>query len=495
MITPLPPTVFVLFGATGDLAHKKILPALYNLFRGGELPERFALICLGRRESDVTQLAEEYGQAVTRHSRCGAPEATLWGRFRDSLHYLQADLGTAETYAQLAVRVRTLAEPWPAPVEVIYYLAIPPTLFATVAEGLGRAGLARDGARVVVEKPLGRDLASFRAVDGQLRRFFREEQIFRIDHYLGKETVQNVLALRFGNPMFEPVWNRQFVDHVAITVAERDGIEGRGGYYEQAGALRDMVQNHLMQLLCLVAMEPPSLYGAEQLRNRKLDVLEAIAPITTGEVAQVAVRGQYGPAATGDMQGYRAEASVAGDSVVETYAALRLVIENWRWQGVPFYLRSGKRLAEDRSEIAIRFRRVPHCFFPNCVGLNAQPAQLIFRIKPGQGVVIRFAAKVPGYVPELRTMELDFSYEQLFGRAIPEAYETLLRDVIRGDPTLFMRADQVQAAWGIVAPVLEAWDAEQPRFPNYAAGSWGPEAADTLLQAGGHAWSYPPPHA
>jgi glucose-6-phosphate 1-dehydrogenase len=441
------------------------------------------------------QLSTDYQEAVTRFSRSGAPEAHHWNSFADKLTYLRADLQSPQTYADLAERIRACAHGWNTVPDVIQYLALPPQLFVPVTEGLGQAGLAADRirARVVLEKPLGRDLASFCAVNTALRRWFDESQIFRIDHYLGKETVQNILALRFGNPMFEPVWNRQFVDHVAITVAEQDGIGGRGGYYETAGALRDMVQNHLMQLLCLVAMEPPSVYTAEQLRNRKMDVMQAIAPISKDEVARVAVRGQYeGAHSAGEFwRAYRDEPGVAADSLVETYAALRLSIENWRWQGVPFYLRSGKRLAEDCSEIAIRFRRVPHCFFPNCVGLNEQPAELLFQIKPIQGVAMRFAAKVPGYAMVLQTMALRFNYEQVFGRAIPEAYETLLREVFRGDSMLFMRADQVEAAWALLEPVLHVWAEEEPAFPNYAPGSWGPTASDQLLATEGRAWRYP----
>jgi glucose-6-phosphate 1-dehydrogenase len=484
-LTLVPPTLFVLFGATGDLARRKIAPALFNLFLGGELPERFRLLCVGRRGWDAARMADQLEEGVTRYSRRGAPAPEAWASFRSHVTYFEADLLAQESYARLGEQVAAAAREWGAPPEVVLYLAVPPDLMTAVTDGLGSAGLAadREHARVVVEKPLGRDLDSFRAINGQLGRHFLESQIFRIDHYLGKETVQNVLALRFGNPMFEPVWNRQFVDHVVVTVAEREGIGSRGGYYEEAGALRDMVQNHLLQLLCLVAMEPPSDYSAMDLRNHKMDVLRAIVPIDPEAVATAAVRGQY--------RGYRQEPGVAAASNVETFAALKLEIENWRWQGVPFYLRSGKCMREELSEIAIRFRRVPHCFFPACEGLNGQPAELLFQIKPVEGVTVHMMAKVPGYRLELRPVSMRFEYAQDFGADIPEAYETLLRDVLLGDPTLFMRSDQVEAAWALLEPVLRAWGRLAGPPPDYEPGSWGPEAARALIEKDGRQWNYP----
>jgi glucose-6-phosphate 1-dehydrogenase len=474
-----------MFGATGDLARRKVVPALFNLFLAGELPERFRLLCIGRRGWDVDRMADQLAEGVARYSRRGAPAPEAWGSFRTRIAYLEADLLAKESYARLGEQVAATAREWGAPPEVVFYLAVPPDLVTAVTDGLGRAGLAADRghARVVVEKPMGRDLDSFRAINGQLGRHFLESQIFRIDHYLGKETVQNVLALRFGNPMFEPVWNRQFVDHVVVTVSEREGIGSRGGYYEEAGALRDMVQNHLLQLLCLVAMEPPSDYSATDLRNHKMDVLRAIVPFDPGEVERAAIRGQY--------RGYRQEQGVAAASSVETFAALKLAIENWRWQGVPFYLRSGKRMQEDLSEIAIRFRRVPHCFFPACEGLNGQPAELLFQIKPVEGVTVHMMAKVPGYRLELRPVSMRFDYAQDFGAEIPEAYETLLRDVLLGDPALFMRADQVESAWALLDPVLRAWERSATPCPEYEPGSWGPQAADTLIERDGRQWIYP----
>jgi glucose-6-phosphate 1-dehydrogenase len=488
--------VFVLFGATGSLAARKIVPALFNLTLDGQLPEHFALFGLGRRELDDAALTAHYHDAVSHHSRRGVPDVEAWRGFAQGLRYLRFDVRADENYARLATLIEEQARQWNAAVDTVFYLAVPPHLFATTVQQLAAQGLHRDRSRVrvVVEKPLGHDLDSFLAINAELTRHFHEEQIFRIDHFLGKETVQNVLALRFANPVFEPIWNRNYVDHVAITVAEGEGVGERGEYYEKAGALRDVVQNHLVQLLCLVAMEPPVSYAPEEIRSRKMDVMNALRRISPETLHQVAARGQYraGWLAGEKVQAYRAERDVSPVSHVETFAALRLFIDNWRWQGVPFYLRTGKRLAADLSEIAIRFRGVPHCFFPGCVGLNAAPAQLVVRIKPDQGVQLHFAAKEPGYCMCLRPVQMRFSYGEAFGTDIPAAYETLLRDLMEGDPTLFMRADQVEAAWRWLMPLITFWDTNPPPdFPNYNPGTWGPEAADLLVAADGRSWLSP----
>jgi glucose-6-phosphate 1-dehydrogenase len=347
-----------------------------------------------------------------------------------------------------------------------------------------------------MEKPIGRDLASFREINDTVGRFFEERQIFRIDHFLGKETVQNILAMRFANPMFEPIWNRRYIDHVAITVAETLGVEHRGRYYERAGALRDMVQNHLVQLLCLVAMEPPVAYEAEDVRGKKLDVLRAIRPIPKDAVARFAARGQYG---RGSIEGrpvpaYREEPDVDPASNTETFAALRLYVDNWRWQDVPFYLRTGKRMAAAVSEISIRFRDVPHRSFPVSAGLPTEPGRLVIQIQPEQGIVLKFTAKEPGFHLRLRPVDMSFRYQEAFRSRTPDAYETLIWDVIAGDATLFMRTDQVEAAWRLVESVLEEWEAKPASdFSNYGAGSWGPESADALLALDGKTWL--PPHA
>ncbi|MFI5304390.1 MAG: glucose-6-phosphate dehydrogenase, partial [Nitrospiria bacterium] len=379
---------------------------------------------------------------------------------------------------------------------LIFYLATPPTFFEIIVKGLGASGLSKktEQARIVVEKPIGQDLETFRSINAVLTSVFTEQQIFRIDHFLGKETVQNILAMRFANPMFEPIWNRRYIDHIAITVAETLGVENRGKFYEQAGALRDMVQNHLMQLLCLVAMEPPVAYDAEDIRGKKIDVLHAVRPIPISSVSDFTARGQYSRGWIGGQKvtAYREEPDVHLHSNTETFAAIKLYVDNWRWQDVPFYLRTGKRMAANLSEISIRFRDVPHRAFPVTSGLNAEPARLVIQIHPDEGIILKFTAKEPGSILRLRPVDMRFSYKEAFQIPTPFAYETLLIDVILGDATLFMRADQVEAAWRILMPVLEAWK-EYPatEFPNYTPGSWGPESAEMLVARDGKNWLTP----
>ena len=369
-------------------------------------------------------------------------------------------------------------------------------MFGEIPKFLGKAGLAadREWSRIVIEKPIGYDLPSARALNAVLIANFDESQIFRIDHYLGKETVQNILAFRFANPLFEPIWNRRYVDCVTITVAEELGVEHRGRYYDQAGALRDMVQNHLMQLLCLVAMEPMVSFDADEIRNKKVDVLHAIRPIHHDAVHQSVIRGQYGKGWIGGKRvcGYREEEDVATASQTETFVAMKLFLDNWRWKDVPFYLRTGKHLSRQVSEVAIQFRAVPHQAFPPEATLDWQPARLVMSIHPYEGIVLRFQAKHPGPEISLRTVEMRFNYQDTFATRSPDAYETLLWDVMTNDATLFMRADLVEAAWGLLMPVLEVWAVAPPSdFPNYAAGTWGPEAAQGLLAQQGHTWSLP----
>jgi glucose-6-phosphate 1-dehydrogenase len=386
-----------------------------------------------------------------------------------------------------------LDQEWKVKAGHIFHLATPPVMIGVIPRMLAGAGLNRNRVRdrIVVEKPIGHDLDSARELNRVLTVSFHESQIFRIDHYLGKETVQNILAFRFANPLFEPIWNRRYVDYVTITVAEEVGVGHRGGYYDHAGALRDMVQNHLMQLLCLVAMEPMVSFNADEIRNKKVDVLHALRPIPRGAVQQCAVRGQYGRGKLHGkkMRGYRQEGDVSTHSPTETFAALKLFVDNWRWQGVPFYLRTGKRLSCQFSEVAIQFRTVPHRSFPAESSRDWHPSRLVLSIQPEEGIVLGFQAKYPGPKMLLRPVEMRFGYQESFAVPSPDAYETLLWDVMNNDPTLFMRADQVEAAWQILMPVLEVWANTRPRhFPNYAAGSWGPKAADELVARDGHEW-------
>ena len=489
-------TLFILFGASGDLSWRLVVPALFNLFLDGHLPHRFQLLAVDRLDSNAAAITEHLYKGVAGNSRRGTPQPEDWASFSSMIRYIMVDANDADGYTRLATALDTQDTKWSGKAGRVFYLATPPSLFRPIATGLGAAGLSqdRDRVRLVVEKPLGNDLESFHEINDALCRIFEERQLFRIDHFLGKETVQNILAMRFANPIFEPIWNRRYVDHVAITAAETLGVEKRGGYYERAGALRDMVQNHLLQLLCLVAMEPPVAYDADDIRDKKVDVLRSLRPIPRDAVDMYAARGQY---AEGWIHGeklprYRDEPGVAAHSDTETYAALKLYVDNWRWQDVPFYLRTGKRMTANVTEISIRFRDVPHRAFPASTGLNTQPTRLVIQINPEQGIVLKFMAKQPGSPLRLSPVDMRFSYRDAFQADSPAAYETLLGDVMLGDATLFMRADQVEAAWKILMPVLDVW-AENPAsdFPNYAAGSWGPESGDLLVAKDSNSWLMP----
>lgn len=490
---PGDPCTIVIFGASGDLTKRKLLPALVNLKSYGLLPGEFAIIGVARRDLTTTQFRELVRREVS--ELVPTLDRRAWAELESGIYYVCGDIKQPETYQRLKAQLAETAEGHRTGGNVIFYLATPPDAFAEIVQQLGKAGLVRgeEGGwrRVVVEKPFGRDLDSAVELNRQLHQVLKEDQIYRIDHYLGKETVQNVMVFRFANGMFEPIWNRRYIDHVQLTVAEELGVEGRGAYYDQTGVLRDMIQNHMFQLLSLVAMEPPSTLGGEAVRNEKVKVLEAIRPLNGEDVLARAVRGQYGPGFIQGQRvpGYRSEPGVSPTSRTETFAALKLLVENWRWAGVPFYLRSGKRLPRRDTVIVIQFRRPPLLLFQQQGLAEIEPNRLVIDVQPHEGIRIYVKAKRPGPAIRLENVKLDFSYKA-FGEAVQATgYERLLYDCMIGDTTLFHRQDMVEAAWRIVTPILDLWSSLPPRdFPNYAAGTWGPPAADELIQRDGRRW-------
>jgi len=489
---PVHPTVLVIFGATGDLAHRKLLPAIYNLAHEGQLPERFEVVGVGRRDQESDDFREVVRGTIGRFSR-RAPDPDVLVGLLDGLRYVQGSFDEARVYADL---VRTLAEADERagrPLNRVFYLSTAPEFFPLIAAMLGESSLNRSPdaeVRIVIEKPFGYDLQSARTLNSQLLEVFDERQIFRIDHYLGKETVQNLIALRFANALFEPVWNRNYIDHVQITVAEDIGIGGRAEYYERSGALRDLVQNHMLQLLALLAMEPPTAFDADRLRDEKLKVLEAIVPPGPEEVRSMSVRAQYAPGVVAgeEVPGYREEDGVARYSRTATYSALRLHVSNWRWAGVPFYLRTGKRLGRKLTEIAVILKQIPHVALQSSGSVGIQANQIVLTVQPDEGVSMSIGAKIPGTRMRIRPVNMEFRYGTSFLSESPEAYERLILDAMRGDATLFTRNDEIEALWGIVDPILSAWDADRSStIPQYEAGSSGPPEADALLE-GGREW-------
>ncbi len=489
----LDPVVIVLFGASGDLSARKVIPALYNLHLDGLLPKQYAIVGVARSDFDDDALRDKLHDGVNRFSRRGEAKQEDWEAFAENVHYIQADYDDPKLYKRL---IQLGDKSWSKPPNIIFYLATPPNLFTVVIEQLGKIPALHGDMRyrIVIEKPFGHDLQSAQELNHKLLQVFEEQQIYRIDHYLGKETVQNILAFRFGNAIWEPLWNRNFIDHVQITVAEKIGIGQRGRYYDSAGALRDMIQNHLMQLLCLIAMEAPTSFTADEIRNKKVDVMHAIRLIPKAEVPAYAVRGQYGQGwiEGKEVQGYRDEKDVNPVSNVETFAALKLFVDNWRWQGVPFYLRTGKVMPGRVSEISLQFRPVPHHPFSHLNTQVFQPNRLVLQIEPNEGVVLRTQAKEPGMGMQLKPVDMRYCYQDVFHQPSPDAYETLLVDIMRNDPSLFMRADQVEAAWKVIQPVLDVWsETKELNFPNYQAGQWGPSEAENLIARDRRTWLLP----
>ncbi len=496
---PAPPCAMVIFGATGDLTKRKLLPALYNLITNDLLPKEFAVVGVGRTELSDDEFRQRMEEALREFATVEV-EGEKVARLTCQLRYVAGDPGDVETFRHVAETLAQLDSDAGTGGNYLFYLAVPPSLFGDCIRNLGESGLAREEEghwrRVIIEKPFGHDLDSARVLNRQIRQVLKERQIYRIDHYLGKETVQNIMAFRFANGIFEPVWNRRYVNHVQITVAETVGVEGRGSYYEEAGALRDMVQNHMFQLLALTAMEPPISFAADAVRDERVKVLSAIRPLSQEDVLRHTVRGQYGEGLIrGDQSdgervpAYRAEKSVAPDSTTETFAALELFVDNWRWADVPFYLRTGKRLPKRATEIAIQFKRAPLMLFRDTPVERLNPNTLVLHIQPDEGISLRFDGKVPGPVMRLGTVRMHFEYEDYFGSQSHTGYETLLYDCMMGDSTLFHRSDMVEAGWCVVTPILDVWKALAPRnFPNYAAGTWGPKEADELIQKEGRKW-------
>jgi glucose-6-phosphate 1-dehydrogenase len=483
----------VIFGATGDLSRRKLMPALYRLFLDRSLPAGFAVVGFSRTRLTDDQFRDKMREAVAQFLDGGAPlDDSIWTSFAQGLFYSPGNLDNSGDYSALAGRLSEIERARSTAGNVLFYLSTQPSEYEAAARGIAAAGLNKGPGwrRIVVEKPFGRDFGSARQLSAALQQVFPESEIYRIDHYLGKETVQNILAFRFGNGIFEPLWNRRYVDHVQITAAESIGVEGRGAYYQEAGALRDMIQNHLLQVMATVAMEPSATFRANSVRDERSKLLRSVRVMKAEQVLLNTVPGQYGPACIGghNIPGFRQEPGVDAASRTETYAAATFYVDNWRWAGVPFYLRTGKRLPKRVSEIAIQFHSAPLAIFD---GGQSSPDVLILRIQPEEGISLKFLSKRPGQGMTLRPVSMDFNYGSSFGERSPSAYETLLLDAMIGDATLYTRQDMVEASWAVVDPIRQVWDNTEFDFPNYPAGTWGPKAADEMLARHGHTWRRP----
>ncbi|HQR38176.1 MAG TPA: glucose-6-phosphate dehydrogenase [Blastocatellia bacterium] len=490
------PCTVVIFGASGDLTKRKLVPALYHLAQNRLLPAEIAVIGVARRETSDEDFRTSMRASVIEFSGGEELDEAVWSSFAAGLYYVSGEFDDPATYARLGAKLAAVEPERGTAGNRVFYLSTAPSAFSLIVDKLGDAKLVQpDGAkwrRVIIEKPIGHSLESAIELNENVSKVLTEDQVYRIDHYLGKETVQNLLAFRFANGIFEPLWNRNYVDNVQVTNAETVGVEGRGSYYEGTGVVRDMIQNHVFQVLSVVAMEPPINLKSDSVRDEKIKVMEAVKAITHDAVPNIAVRGQYGPGhvAGKSVPGYREETGVAPDSPTETFASLKLTFDNWRWAGVPFYIRSGKRCARRITEIAIQFKEAPHRLFGDMVGGTIEQNVLIIRIQPNEGITLRFDAKVPGQTTTIRGVNMDFRYGSSFGARLAEAYERLILDCILGDSTLFARRDMTQRGWEIVTPILDRWAEELPgnEFPNYEAGSWGPKASDDLLARAGHRW-------
>ncbi|MEP7270078.1 MAG: glucose-6-phosphate dehydrogenase [Acidobacteriota bacterium] len=488
------PCVVVIFGASGDLTKRKLVPALFRLSQERLLPGEFAIVGISRSPLSNDEFRKRMKEAIVTFSEEKRLDDEVWKNFAEGIHYLPGDMSDPATYQRLKELLERLDVERGTGGNRVFYLSTAPSQYSEAIGQLGQAGLSRQQegrfTRIVIEKPFGTDLASARQLNLEVASVFDEDQVYRIDHYLGKETVQNLLIFRFANGIFEPIWNRQYIDHVQITNAEAIGVEGRGAYYETAGVTRDMIQNHVFQVVSLVAMEPPPSLSANAVRDEKIKAMQAVRAILPEQVDQFAVRGQYGPGSVEGrpVPGYREEPGVNPESTTETFAALKLLFDNWRWAGVPFYIRSGKRLPKRVTEIAIHFKEAPHLLFSQLAEQHLEPNVLVVRVQPDEGITLRIGAKIPGQVTRIRWVNMDFRYGASFGVHSPEAYERLLLDCILGDSTLYARRDMTERGWEIVMPILEAWQSTKPDFPNYEAGTWGPATADEFIEADGRHW-------